>query len=110
MASIADLLGVQWNGANSVGSYRLSPHAAKQATMKGFHPNSVLEAAENPEHTSPNGRYEGQFRHVRNGIVAVVDPNRQEVVTTYKHNVETNLRADQTDRDAKRYERNRGSR
>ena len=105
MSSIADLLGVQWTGANGAGSYSLNPHAARQATTKGFDHDSVLAAANNPRHTYENGRYPGQKRHVRDGIVAVVDPARSEVVTVYKDQEQTAPRADQKDGDAKRYAR-----
>lgn len=105
MASIADLLGVQWQGSDA-GEYRLNPHAVKQAKSKGFHPDHVLAAANDPQHTSDNGRYPGQRRHVRNGIVAVVDPARKQVVTVYEDQKETAPRADQIDRDAKRYRAN----
>lgn len=103
MASIADLLGVQWSGANGGSQYTLHPHAAKQATMKGFAHSDVLAAANNPAHSYPNGRYEGQMRHIRNGIVAVVDPGRQRVVTVYEDQRETALRPDQKDQDAVAY-------
>lgn len=103
MASIADLLGVQWNDANGGGGFRLNTHSAKQATMKGFAHEDVLAAANNPSHTYPNGRYPGQVRHVRNGLVAVVDPKRGEVVTVYKDQEKTALRADQKHPDAIRY-------
>jgi hypothetical protein len=105
MASIADLLGVQWSSDQGNGEYRLNPHAARQAKEKGFHPDHVLDAANNPGHAYPNGRYEGQMRHVKHGLVAVVDPSRKQVVTVYKDQEKTAPRADQTDRDAQRYAR-----
>jgi len=108
MASIADLLGVQWQGASGSSTFSLHPHAAKQATMKGLDHAAVLDAANNPHHTYPNGRYPGQIRHIRNGIVAVVDPSRQQVITVYEDQRETALRPDQRDADALRYGRNRG--
>lgn len=103
MASIADLLGVQWQGANGGSQYSLHPHAAKQASMKGFAHSEVLAAANDPAHTYPNGRYAGQMRHIRNGIVAVVDPLRKQVVTVYEDQRETTLRPDQKDKDAVEY-------
>lgn len=103
MASIADLLGVQWSSDQGNGDYRLNPHAVRQTREKGFDPNHVLEAANNPGHAYPNGRYEGQMRHVKNGIVAVVDPSRREVITVYKDQEKTAPRKDQTDSDARRY-------
>ena len=105
MTSIADLLGVQWNGANGGSQYSLAPHAAKQATMKGFDHSAVLAAANSPVHTYPNGRFPGQMRHVKDGIVAVVDPSRGHIVTVYQDQKETALRADQQDADAQKYGR-----
>lgn len=102
MASIADLLGVQW-GDSGQGQYSLHPHAERQAREKGFARADVLAAANDPHHTYPNGRYPGQMRHVRNGLVAVVDPSRSLVVTTYRDQEKTALRPDQTDADARRY-------
>lgn len=106
MTSIANLLGVQWSGANEASGYSLHPHAAKQANIKGFAHSDVLAAANDPHHTYPNGRYEGQMRHIRNGIVAVVDPSRQQVVTVYQDQKETAPRVDQTDSDARMYATN----
>lgn len=102
MASIADLLGVQWD-SNS--DYSLHPHAAKQAALKGFETNRILRAANDPHHTYDNGRYPGQKRHVREGLVAVVDPKRRQVITVYEDQKETALRADQKDADAQKYAR-----
>lgn len=107
MASIADLLGVQWEQDSS---YSLHPHAAKQAALKGFDQTRVLRAANDPQHTYDNGRYPGQKRHVRDGLVAVVDPRRRQVVTVYEDQKETALRADQTDAAAQKYGRKIASR
>lgn len=103
MTSIADLLGVDWAGAGE--SYSLHPHAAKQIVAKGFDLSAVLSAANQPSHTYPNGRYAGQVRHVRAGIVAVVDPRRRIIITVYADQCETALRPDQRDRDALAYGR-----
>lgn len=73
--------------------------------MKGFAHSDVLDAANNPAHTYPNGRYEGQMRHVKNGIVAVVEPDSKTVRTVYADQVETDLRPDQKDDDALAYSR-----
>ena len=108
MTSIADLLGVDWSGAGE--TYSLHPHAAKQAREKGFDLDAVLSAANQPAHTYPNGRYAGQMRHVRAGIVAVVDPKRRLVITVYTDQRETALRTDQHDRDAIAYGRRIASR
>jgi hypothetical protein len=105
MTSIAEMLGVQWDSraGSAPSGFALSTHAARQAAAKGFHPHHVLEAANDPHHSYPNGRYPGQMRHVRDGIVAVVEPHNQRVVTVYADQVETAPRTDQTDRDARRY-------
>jgi hypothetical protein len=110
MASIASLLGVQWDGladGGSTGEYTLHPHAARQATEKGFDHSAVLNAANDPAHAYPNGRYPDQKRHVRDGIVAVVDPGRKQVITVYEDQTETALRPDQKDADARAYGRRR---
>lgn len=104
MASIADLLGVQWAGGTP-GEYQLHPHAARQATSKGFDHAAVLDAANSPSHAYPNGKYPGQMRHIKNGIVAVVDPAERKVVTVYEDQRQTALRPDQKDRDARAYGR-----
>lgn len=83
--------------------YTLSGHAAQQATAKGWHPDDVLQAANDPHTTYANGRYEGQMRHIRGDIVAVVHPQSQKVVTVYQNVTETDLRPDQQDHDALRY-------
>lgn len=103
MASIADLLGVQWDSPGDGGQYGLHPHAAKQATTKGFDHAAVLRAANDPHHTYDNGRYAGQKRHIRDGIVAVVDTQKKHVITVYEDQRETAPRADQKDHDAQRY-------
>jgi len=88
--------------------YQASAHALVQASQKGFAPAEVLAAADNPQISYDNGRFPGQRRHIRNGLVAVVDPARQIVVTIYEHKVETDVRPDQTDKDALRYKARRG--
>jgi hypothetical protein len=110
VASVAELLGVQWDHAatgGDSGTYRLHPHAARQATEKGFDHSAVLDAANDPAHSYPNGRYPGQMRHIKNGIVAVVDPAKQHVITVYEDRTETALRPDQKDADAQAYGRKR---
>ena len=88
--------------------YQASAHALVQASQKGFTPAEVLAAADNPQISYDNGRFPGQRRHIRNGLVAVVDPARQIVVTIYENVKETEVRADQTDKDAQRYTARRG--
>jgi hypothetical protein len=90
--------------------YMLSTHARKQATMKGWSHEDVLAAANNPSTTYENRRYPGQMRHIRGSIVAVVHPETKKIVTAYENVTETNLRPDQTDKDAKAYQRRRNSR
>lgn len=88
--------------------FRLSSHAVRQANEKGFPHADVLAAANDPNTTYANGRYPGQMRHIRGGIVAVVDPDKRHVVTVYENVKETALRADQTDADSQRYGRRQG--
>lgn len=97
MASIADLLGVQWEAAPAKQNYRLSEHAKKQATTKGFDHAQILAAANNPTHTYDNNQkaYPGQKRHIRGDYVAVVDPAKGHVITSYLNVKDTELREDQ---------------
>lgn len=90
--------------------YTLGGHAAQQARLKGWTEDQVLQAANDPHTTYDNGRYEGQRRHIRDDIVAVVHPDSQKVVTVYQNVTETDLRPDQTDADAQRYGARRRSR
>lgn len=85
--------------------YELSGHARRQAKEKGFSEDAVLRAAHQPSVTYDNGRYPGQKRHIRDGVVAVVDPERGRVVTVYSNVEKTKLRTNQTDRDAINYGR-----
>ena len=75
--------------------YSISLHAAQQAKAKGWTLEEVYAAANRPTVTYPNGRYEGQMRHIRNGIVAVCDPRQHKVVTVYANVERTPLRPDQ---------------
>lgn len=84
-------------------SFRVTRHAEAQAKAKGFDMTAVIRAAVSPSITYANGRYEGQMRHIRDGIVAVVDTRSRTIVTVYANVTETALRADQTDADALRY-------
>lgn len=83
--------------------FTLSGHAAQQARAKGWTEDQVIEAANSPHTTYANGRYEGQMRHIRGDLVAVVHPASQKIVTVYQNVTETALRPDQTDADARRY-------
>lgn len=104
MATIAEALGIDWGrGLEPSRQYRLTRHAERQAAAKGWTEKDVLLAAESPLHTYPSGRVPGQLRHVRGDIVAIVEPKSRKVVTVYADVVETDLRRDQTDEDARRY-------
>lgn len=83
--------------------FTLSGHAAQQATSKGWSHEDVVAAANNPQITYDNGRYPDQKRHIRGDIVAVVHPASGKVVTVYQNVKETDVRPDQNDADAKRY-------
>jgi hypothetical protein len=88
--------------------FTLSGHAAQQARAKGWSEDEVLAAANDPHTTYANGRYEGQMRHIRGDMVAVVHPDSKKVVTVYQNVKETDLRPDQSDADAQRYGARRG--
>ena len=91
------------NARHTGSGYTLSGHAATQARAKGWSEDAILAAANDPQTTYANGRYEGQMRHIRGDVVAVVHPASQKVVTVYQNVRETDLRPDQTDADAQRY-------
>ncbi|MFE2100863.1 hypothetical protein [Streptomyces sp. NPDC059468] len=111
MTTIAEALGIDWGARLSDGyvepEYRLTYHAQKQARVKGWTSEQILDAANNPQHTYPSGRVPGQFRHIKGDIVAVVDPEQHRVVTVYQDVEETDLRPDQVDQDAKTYAKRR---
>lgn len=72
----------------------LTRHARQQARLKRFDLEDVYAAAERPTVTYAHTR-EGQHRHIRNGLVAVVDRADQRVITVYRDVEVTPLRADQ---------------
>ncbi|RZU35958.1 hypothetical protein EV284_3441 [Streptomyces sp. BK022] len=111
MTTIAEALGIDWTARLSDESpeYRLTHHAQKQAQAKGWTSQQVLDAANRPHHTYPSGRVPGQYRHVKGDIVAIVDPVQHRVVTVYQDVEETDLRPDQTDRDAQTYAKRHAS-
>ena len=76
-------------------NFRLTRHAAEQARNKGFDIDAVYRAANNPAITYESGRFPGQWRHVRDGIVAVVDPVTGNIITVYQNVVMTPMRPDQ---------------
>lgn len=84
-------------------SYRLSFHAKKKAREQNIPEAAILASANHPTVTYENGRFPGQWRHVRDGLVATVDPEKQTIVTFYQNVVETPLRSDQTDAAALAY-------
>lgn len=88
--------------------YLLTRHASSKVESSGMTIAEILEAANRPTVTYPNGRYPGQVRHIRGDVVTTVDPSTQRVITFYRNVVETDLREDQTDADAKRYAVRRG--
>lgn len=88
--------------------FTLTAHAIKQAQEKGVEIAEVLSAANRPSITYANGRVPGQMRHVRGDLVTVVDPISERVITLYRNVIETDVRADQKDEDAKRYAVRRG--
>jgi len=96
------MLGITWDGVPA-GPYRLQPHAVKMAASKGFTREQVLEAANTPSHTYANGRYPGQFRHIKGSVCAVVNPATKSVITVYLNTLETEVRPDQKDPDAVRF-------
>lgn len=87
--------------------YTLSGHAAQQARAKGWTEDQVIHAANNPSIAYDNGRYPGQRRHIHGDVVAVVHPESQKIVTVYQNVKETDLRPDQNDSDAQRYQARR---
>lgn len=86
-------------------------HVMKKAQSLGVTLSEVMRAADTPEHTFESRRFPGQMRHVRNGIVAVVDPKDKKVITAYKAVEETDIRPDQqSDADARRFQDSREAR
>ncbi len=75
--------------------YVLTHHCKAQAEAKGIRESRILRAAENPTVTYESRNHPGQHRHVRDGIVAIVDRERQVVVTVYLNVERTALRPDQ---------------
>lgn len=74
----------------------LTAHARKQAREKGFDVYSLLAAAGCPSVAYPHGSaHPGQYRHIRDGVVVVVDRATKRVITAYLNVIETPLRPDQ---------------
>lgn len=72
----------------------LTRHAGLQAMRKGISLDAVLKAANDPSVTYEH-KVPGQHRHIRGGIVTVVDRGKEVVITVYANVVETPLRQDQ---------------
>lgn len=102
MASIADMLGVQWEGSTPAAKsegYRLSHHVATTvAQTKGYEHAQMLAAANDPGHRYVNPLDSKQMVHVHkdHSIAVVVDPKAKKVITAYDN--ETDLRPDQVQR------------
>lgn len=86
----------------------LSTHAYNKIAGDVALAKSVLDAADNPTVTygvtnqrNLNGKR--QVRHIRDGIVAVVDPAAAKIITFYMDVEETDVRPDQTDDAAQAY-------
>lgn len=76
---------------------RITSHAKQQAANKGFTLEQVFLAHTDPDicYPSTQSRFPNQQRHVRDGLVVVVDATRNMAVTIYENVVETPLRPDQ---------------
>lgn len=115
MASIAEMLGVQWDAApqTKTGStgYRLSNHAATTvAQTKGYDHAQMLAAANDPGHSYANPLDSRQMVHIHkdHSIAVVVDPKAMKVITAYDNVKETALRPDQVARGAQKGQGRRG--
>ena len=75
--------------------YSFTRHAKDQAFKKGFSLDDVLKAASEPEITYGNGMAQGQDRHIRGDIVAIVDIVDRRIITVYENVKETEVRPDQ---------------
>lgn len=83
--------------------FTLTRHAYAKVNGDVALARRVGKAANMPSVTYPNGRVPGQMRHIRDGMVAVVDPNSRKIITFYENIVETDIRPDQKDKDALTY-------
>lgn len=75
-------------------NYFLSEHAKQQASAKGWTEFQILVVTRHP-HLVYKCSEVNQERHVRNGIVSVVNTLTGCVITCYADQVETPLRPDQ---------------
>jgi len=81
----------------------MSRHAATKVAEAGISLRDVQEAYSSPDTTYASHRYPNQEKRIGNGLCLCVDKTTGVIVTVFVHKVETDLRADQTDRDALRY-------
>lgn len=88
-------------------TFKMTHHCMKQALAKGIDPLDILEAASYPTVVYESRRYPGQMRHVRGDLCVIIAEDGVTIVTVYLNVVETDLRPDQTDRDALRYGKGR---
>lgn len=79
---------------------KMSRHCAEKVAAAGISAADLSEAFNNPDTTYPSNRYPTQDKRIGNGLCLCVDRNTGIIVTVFQHKVETNLRADQRDRDA----------
>lgn len=89
---------------------RMSRHAATKVAEAGITATALSEAYNSPETTYASHRYPNQEKRIGNGLCLCVDKATGVVVTVFVHKTETDLRADQTDRDALRYGQRRQNR
>lgn len=83
-------------------------HVEVKSAAEGITLAEIRTAADYPTITYANGRYPNQMRHIRGDLVTTVDVKSNRIVTFYKNVVETEVRDDQTDKDAQRYKARRG--
>lgn len=83
---------------------QITRHALRKAEMLGIDKDRLAAAAEDPQvRYASSGPHAGQWRHIRDGVVAVISEDLHTVVTCYVNVVETALRDDQRDSHAMRY-------
>lgn len=74
---------------------RITRHAKDQAVAKGWSPKAVYLAAVDPDVRYPSRNHPGQVRCIRGDLVAIVDPDRETVITVYLNITRTPRRPDQ---------------
>lgn len=73
---------------------RITAHAKEQAAAKGFSPRDVWLAHTDPDVAYPS-KEPNRVRHIRGGIVVVIDPRDNTAITVHANIIETPLREDQ---------------